>query len=98
MALKKDEESSAARSDAEPLVLVVDDNPANRKIAAYQLERLGCRCHTVANGREAIEAVSGANYDLVLMDCQMPDMDGFETIKTIRQMEALSGKCLPVVP
>ncbi len=69
-------------------VLVVDDNPINRKVAARMLEKLGCRVEVAANGREAVEAVANRSYGLIFMDCQMPEMDGFEAVRMIRAREA----------
>jgi two-component system, sensor histidine kinase and response regulator len=69
------------------LVLVVEDNPTNQKVAALLLRRLGLGVDLAANGHEAVAAVRAGHYDLVLMDCQMPEMDGFEATKAIRQGE-----------
>ena len=84
------------RDDAAPLligsggrrVLVVDDNPVNLAVARAQLRKLGCHFELVADGPSAIAAVATGDYALVLMDCQMPDMDGFETTRIIRSSEA----------
>jgi PAS domain S-box-containing protein len=65
-------------------VLVVEDNPVNREIATAMLERLGCLHEVAENGKVALEVLSNNAFDVVLLDCQMPEMDGFETIRHIR--------------
>ena len=64
-------------------ILVVEDNPVNQVLALEQLKRLGCTAHIACNGVEAIEACREAAFDLILMDCQMPIMDGFEATRQI---------------
>lgn len=68
-------------------VLVAEDNPVNREVTAEMLEVMGYRVHTVCNGREAVEAAANRRFDLVFMDCQMPEMDGFAATAAIRVRE-----------
>jgi CheY-like chemotaxis protein len=67
-------------------VLVVDDNAVNRMVATRLLEALDCQATTVSSGREALDSLTTRTFDCILMDCQMPDMDGFETTRLIRAM------------
>jgi CheY-like chemotaxis protein len=75
-------------------ILVAEDNPVNQIVAARLLERRGHRVTVVANGREAVAAVERERFDLVLMDVQMPEMDGFEATAKIRQAETGTGRHL----
>jgi CheY-like chemotaxis protein len=68
-----------------PRVLVVEDNVINQRIAARLLQNLGCSVDVVANGREAVEMINGISYDMVLMDVQMPEMDGFAATGEVRK-------------
>ena len=75
-------------------ILLTEDNPVNREVALAMLEIFGCHVDLAENGQQALEAVSKQHYDLVLMDCQMPVMDGFSATAAIRQREASAGRGL----
>jgi len=76
---------------AGPRILLVEDNAVNREVAVGMLESLGCAAISVENGRLAIEAADAAAYDAVLMDCQMPVMDGLTATAQIRRREQHTG-------
>jgi signal transduction histidine kinase/CheY-like chemotaxis protein len=73
-------------------VLVVDDNPINQRVATRSLQKLGCRVDTAANGEEAVDAALRTPYALILMDCQMPLMDGYEATRQLRARQDGSAR------
>jgi CheY-like chemotaxis protein len=79
-------------------ILLAEDNLVNQEIAMEILTSLGCCVQVVSNGREALAALEHAIYDVILMDCQMPDLDGFATTRAIRARELAQGQApLPII-
>ncbi len=72
-------------------ILVVEDNPLNQKVAVAMLERLGYGTEIASSGKDALRFVDEGKYDLIFMDCQMPEMDGFETTRELRALEGDSA-------
>jgi signal transduction histidine kinase/CheY-like chemotaxis protein len=73
--------------NAHARILVAEDNPVNQQLARAMLKRFGYQADVAGNGQEAVDGVMAVSYDLVLMDCQMPVMDGFEATRIIRERE-----------
>jgi len=92
--------ASAARTEELPAglrILVAEDHPVNQRITTRFLEKLGVESVVAANGQEALEAFKKGAFDLILMDVQMPVMDGLEATLAIRKLEGLSGTHVPIV-
>jgi CheY-like chemotaxis protein len=73
-------------------ILLVEDNPMNQRVAQYVLKMLGYEVHIAVNGIEAVNMFATQSYDLVLMDCHMPVMDGYEATRRIREMELTAAR------
>jgi PAS domain S-box-containing protein len=79
------------------LILVAEDYVINQQVAQLYLDELGFASHIVNNGRQAVEAIASNDYSVILMDCQMPEMDGFAATHAIRKLEEASGRHMPVI-
>jgi len=78
-------------------ILLAEDNAVNQRVAIRQLERLGFDVEVAANGVEAVDLAKTGRYDLIFMDCQMPELDGFEAAREIRRNESQTGRHVPIV-
>ncbi len=78
-------------------VLLVEDNLTNQEVASIMLRGLGCEVVLADTGIKALEAMQQRDFDLILMDCLMPEMDGFETTRRLRQLETANGEHIPII-
>jgi CheY-like chemotaxis protein len=88
---------SAKPGEGRARVLLVEDSPVNLEVGVAILESMGCLVDTAINGRLALDRHAAGEYSLIFMDCQMPEMDGFEATTEIRRREVRSGTRTPIV-
>lgn len=84
-------------AQSRPLILVAEDNTVNQKLAVRLLDKMGYRADVAANGLEVLEALSRISYAAILMDCLMPEMDGFAATAAIRAREQRTGAHIPII-
>ncbi|HXU22567.1 MAG TPA: response regulator, partial [Tepidiformaceae bacterium] len=93
-------EQTGPAAKAAPLhlrVLLAEDNAINQKVAVRMMEKWECAVFAVDNGNDALRALESSSYDVVMMDCHMPGLDGYETTLEIRRRERITGKHLPII-
>ncbi len=94
---KEDEKSGESFDLSGVRVLLVEDNVVNRELCLEMLSSLGCSVSTATNGEEALDILTHESFDIILMDCQMPGLDGYKTTRMLRGREKMKGEHTPVV-
>jgi CheY-like chemotaxis protein len=94
---QKDTATAASRDQVDARVLIAEDNAVNQRLVRHMLERLGCRVDVAANGIEAVEMAAKFDYDMVFMDCFMPEMDGYQATAELRRRQGPGAPRLPIV-
>ncbi len=84
-------------SASEPRILVVEDNVINQRVVSMQLKRLGYACELFGSAAEALHALEQQTYHLVLLDCRLPDMDGFDFVQAVRGQSAQSWSSIVII-
>ncbi|OWA35394.1 hypothetical protein B9G55_12165 [Saccharibacillus sp. O16] len=90
-------QGEAMTDPAALVVLIAEDHPVNRRLLSEMLTRFGCACEAVTNGREAVEAAAHRHYDLIFMDMQMPEEEGFESAARIREQSGIGEPVIVAV-
>ncbi|QXE89826.1 response regulator [Geomonas subterranea] len=90
-------EDSFRQAPCHARVLLAEDNPVNCEVAHAMMTALGCQVDVAQNGNQAVSALARKSYDLVFMDCQMPELDGYEATRAIREQERDSGRHTPII-
>jgi CheY-like chemotaxis protein len=88
---------SVSSSQKSLRILLAEDNAVNQALAVHMLQKKGHDIVVASNGREVIEHLGKQNFDLILMDVQMPEVDGFEAARIIREQEKISGEHIPII-
>ncbi|MBJ6798986.1 response regulator [Geomonas propionica] len=95
--LENEFEEPTLQAQCHARVLLAEDNPVNCEVAHAMMTALGCQVDVAQNGTQAVSAVASKAYDLVFMDCQMPELDGYEATRAIREREGEAGRHTPII-